>query len=307
MSRSNRPVTSREYKLPLNPDRFVDRVGGATRFRDLLQFILEKEFGASCEPQDEEKRRTTWYLDTPGMDLERNGYILRVRDEQGESPRFKIMLKYRHGDRYLSARQQIKGGDKFDVKKKDKKFEEDIIPPFVSKFSRSVAIRSDKEPAPATLAEAAEYYPILEELAKKRVPLQTPILRANNFTAHEVMRYIGRFMLNGAVVPPLPIAAADDPHALGASGSDDRDPTLKACLNFWYLLPENPHDLPLVAEFSFSYDALDPGADEGPAAVEEFAADQVEGAETLYTALQEQAGWLLARSTTKTDFALRAM
>ena len=83
-----------------------------------------------------------------------------------------------------------------------------------------------------------------------------------------------------------------------------RDPTLKACLNFWYLLPENPHDLPLVAEFSFSYDALDPGADEG---MEEFDPEQVEGAETLYSALQEQAGWFLARSTTKTDFALRAM
>ena len=43
MSSSNRPVTSREYKLPLNPDRFQDRVDGATRFRDLLTFILQKE------------------------------------------------------------------------------------------------------------------------------------------------------------------------------------------------------------------------------------------------------------------------
>ena len=129
------------------------------------------------------------------------------------------MLKYRHGDRYLSARQQIKGGERFDVKKKDKKFEEDIIPPFVSKFSRSVAIRDDKEPAPKTLAEAAEYFPILKELAKKGVLLQTPIVRANNFTAHEVMRYIGRFMLNGKEVPPVPIAAPA-PTALGASASE---------------------------------------------------------------------------------------
>ena len=232
------------------------------------------------------------------------GYILRVRDEQGESPRFKIMLKYRHADRYLSARQQIKGGEKFDVKKKDKKFEEDIIPPFTSKFSRSVAIRVDKEPAPGTLAEAAEYFPILKDLTKKGVLPDTPVVRANNFTAHEVMRYVGRFMLNGKEVPPLSVAVPDDPTALGAAGPSDRDPTLKACLNFWYLLPENPHDLPLVAEFSFSYDALDPGAEEG---MEEFPPEQVEGAERLYSALQEQAGWLLARSTTKTDFALRAM
>jgi hypothetical protein len=40
---ANRPVTSREYKLMLNTDRFQDRSRGTEVFFDLLSFLIKKE------------------------------------------------------------------------------------------------------------------------------------------------------------------------------------------------------------------------------------------------------------------------
>jgi hypothetical protein len=42
MARTNRPLTSREYKLMLNPDRFTNRGGGIAAFHDLLEFLFKR-------------------------------------------------------------------------------------------------------------------------------------------------------------------------------------------------------------------------------------------------------------------------
>jgi uncharacterized protein YjbK len=66
--------------------------------------------------------RRTWYLDTPGLDLQRHHYALRVREEEDEGKkRFKVTLKYRAPDRYLSASQDLSS-----TEKAKHKFEEDI-------------------------------------------------------------------------------------------------------------------------------------------------------------------------------------
>jgi hypothetical protein len=59
MSETNFPVTSREYKLMLNTDRFKDRAQGSKVFLELIDFLITKEGGTVIERQDKEERRRT--------------------------------------------------------------------------------------------------------------------------------------------------------------------------------------------------------------------------------------------------------
>ena len=104
--------------------------------------LVEKQGGEIHLRQDEERVRRTWYLDTPGLDFRRRQFVLRVREEEDEGKKeFKVTLKYRAPDRYISASQDLSS-----TKKGKHKFEEDILPPFTSKFSQSMAVKRKKEP-----------------------------------------------------------------------------------------------------------------------------------------------------------------
>lgn len=84
MNSSNRPITSREYKLMLNADRFKDREEGIEVFLRLIEFLIKKEGGAIKKIQnkkEDEEIRLTSYLDTPELALRQQGYSLRLRDE----------------------------------------------------------------------------------------------------------------------------------------------------------------------------------------------------------------------------------
>ena len=65
MTPTNRPITSREYKLMLNTERFRDRRGGAGLFWKLLSFLVENQGNEVISDQvdhlekDAEKTRTT--------------------------------------------------------------------------------------------------------------------------------------------------------------------------------------------------------------------------------------------------------
>jgi hypothetical protein len=52
METSYRPVTSREYKLMLNVDRFNDREKASQVFLSLLDFLVSKEGGSIEEKQN---------------------------------------------------------------------------------------------------------------------------------------------------------------------------------------------------------------------------------------------------------------
>ena len=207
MNQENQPVTSREYKLALNVDRFADRVEGAKRFWKLLAFLAPQAgFVVYCE-QDEEIRRETWYLETPGFELQRHGFNLRVRSELDEDGKagYKITLKYRNADRYISASQDVSCPK---AKKKDFKFEEDILPPFTSKFSHSVSLETNELPPLTTVSDAAQLFPGLGALG---IPPTTLLVKANDFTAHEVVRWIGQ------LVPGKTPIAPGSPHRTSSS------------------------------------------------------------------------------------------
>src|SRR5689334_8272094 len=110
---SNLPVTSREYKLMLNSDRFRDRDEGAERFFKLIDFLIRKQGGSIVDKQDKEERRHTSYLDTPHFALHQSGFFLRLREEANI---FQINLKCRDSDRYAFAAQDLSASQKGKMK-----------------------------------------------------------------------------------------------------------------------------------------------------------------------------------------------
>lgn len=263
----NRAVTSREYKLILSVDRFEDRKAGSAVFANLVRFLAQRQ-DAEVRRQKKEERRLTWYLDTPGLALRRNGYVLRVRkEEDGHN----VTLKYRHSDRYLSACRNLSPHGKT-------KFEEDILPPFRSKFALSTKIRLDEEPQVAALSDVLSLFPGLdpEEIeAKEAAPVRT----VNGFQANEVSRRLCKLLF------------------------DKKDPEVKAALSFWYL-GSGEGELPLVAEFSFDYDVDDVGLSDQ---LEQFPSHVVEGCNRLFESLQRQTAWTNPDFTTKTGYAYNAL
>ena len=265
MNVSNLPVTSREYKLMLNSDRFSDPDKGAERFLTLIDFLIRMQGGTIVEKQDEKERRHTSYLDTAQFALRQSGFSLRLREEVNG---FQINLKYRGADRYLSAAQDLSGSQKGKIK-----FEEDILPPFVSKFSHSNSVKSDTRPDIKTLKDVVALFP---GIARLGIDENTPVKTANDFRALEVVRKLCKFQF-------------------------EKTETIKASLSFWYLVDDT--DWPLVSEFSFDYDA----ADKDESKLEKYSLNVVEGAKGLFGALQNQTGWLDFSTTTKTAFALEVL
>src|SRR5215203_476866 len=272
MDISNCPVTSREYKLMLNVDRFKDREQASQEFLSLLDFLVRKEGGRVVEEQHEEERRHTSYLDTPERALHQQGFALRLREEDDDDEeKFQINLKYRASDRYISAAQDLSSPQEGNTK-----FEEDILPPFISKFSHSTSIETDEDPELGTMNKVMDLFPGLRKLD---IDENTPVETVNDFKVLEVARKLCKLEFG-------------------------EEPIIKASLSFWYLTEEED-EWPLVGEFSFDYDIPDSGADEDK--LETYPLQVVEGANRLFNALQKQEGWLSFSTTTKTAFAFEGL
>lgn len=265
MKTSNHPVTSREYKVMLNSHRFKDKDRGAEEFLELIAFLITKEGGTVIERQKSEDHRQTSYLDTPQFALRQNGFSLRLREEEDG---FQVNLKYRDADRYVSASKDLSASSEGKIK-----FEEDILPPFISKFSHSNSIKSAEKPQLDVMSRVTSLFPGLKELG---IDENSPVTTANNFKALEVTRKLCKFQFG-------------------------KTETLKASLSFWYL--RNETDWPLVAEFSFDYEATKKVEGE----LESYSADVVEGASGFFRSVLNQAGWLDLTTTTKTAFALEVL
>ena len=249
----------------LNSHRFKDRDQGADEFLELIVFLITKEGGRVIERQNKIERRQTSYLDTPQFTLRQNGCSLRLREEANG---FQLNLKYREADRYVSAGRDVSASSEGKIK-----FEEDIIPPFTSKFSHSNSIESAERPQLEAMKEVTSLFPGLKELD---IDENTRVTTANNFKALEVTRKLCKFQFEKMEI-------------------------LKASLSFWYLLNET--HWPLVAEFSFDYDATKKVEGE----LESYSPSVVNGASGFFRSVLNQAGWLDLTTTTKTAFALEVL
>jgi len=277
----NHPVTSREYKLMLNVERFKEREQGIKVFMSLIEFLIAKENGKIVKMQNNKEKdgkRITSFLDTKELALHQNGYSLRLRDEAKAEDRFQINLKYRSPDRYLAAAQDLSCTHE----KCDLKFEEDITPPFVSKFSHSISIKTPKALDISTMEKLTVLFPGLKQLS---IDKKTAIATAKKFHAYEIVRKLCQFQFGDDSLP------------------------IKACLSFWYLT-EKMEDWPLIGEFSFDYDMPEKKVNGNEIKQEElelYPSPTVEGANRFFSALQNQAGWINFSATTKTAFALEAL
>lgn len=276
MSVENRPITSREYKLMLKPELFLDRARAVNTFRHLAATLVKREKGTfKDQGKEPPKKRRTWYVDTEGGDLNQNNLVLRVRKE---GKRFRVTLKYRIGDRYLSAMSQVRANKKKAIDhKKECKFEEDITPAYVSKFSRSCSLGLRKEPSLATLHDAKLLFPDLGRMLK-HLSGATPLKIVNQFKAREYCHYLLTATFGGKQGKAFPV---------------------KMCMSFWYF-KQKQQGFPLAAEFSYDF-----GHDKPLKAniLETFPEPVLKACNGIFKSMLNMDAWIKRDGTTKTALA----
>jgi len=148
-------IDSREYKLMLNPAKFVGAPKPIiARFWDrLLKNVIAEELDLRNNGKPRHKKefapgseRQVVFLDTDACSLNANGYLLRERTRMKDGRR-ELTVKFRTPDIFLAAQSWIAaaGGDV--------EFEEDIAPLIRRTFTRSgkVAVGFAKPPAMRSL------------------------------------------------------------------------------------------------------------------------------------------------------------
>jgi len=267
---SNVAVTSREYKLMLNIDRFEHRKQGTKAFWKLVEFLVKKQ-GGEIKNKIREKQRQTWYLDTAKLDFYQQGFILRIREQELPEDHYQLTLKFRDTDRYIAANQNISTPQEGKIK-----FEEDILPPFLSKFSHSVALKTETLPELDKIGKLVDLFPGLKSLNMNE---STVLKTVNDFKAYEVATKMGKIYFG------------------------DKTIATTAVLSFWYFLGEKD-EFPVVVEFSFDYDALPSAKTDS---LEQFPIGVVEQANRFFKTLQKQTDWVSRQATTKTAYAYEAL
>jgi hypothetical protein len=235
-----------------------------------LQFQIGNQNGEFEEEKDiEEKKRLTSYLDTNKFDLNAKKFLFRIREEK-ETNEYNVTLKCRHPDRYVSALYDLSSP----MKNTKAKFEEDIISPFVSKFSISSEFQDKQNPKIKSVGELQSLFPGLNEL--NDIPSTEGLTKVNDFEAIEVSCKIGKIIF-------------------------ENKKDINAYLNLWYVSSEE--NTPVIIEFTFNYSAKDPDKKSNGMLLEEFPRSLVREGDKLYMSLQEHRIVDLDVAKTKTEYA----
>lgn len=217
---ANSDVSSREYKVMLDHRLFKERNQAAAHFwrelkcsgRRVKKLAFDGEF-------DVTKKREIVLLDTLDRSIRHNGYIPRKRyNLEGEGTEY--TLKCRSPDRYVARGANVEAENNGEAK-----FEEDIGPPFVSRYSFSCTVKGPKK-APKNLKQAATIFPVLRNLTHdgENCPIEANLEPPNSVKMFERV-------LTG------PILNFAGEHA-------------EVALILW---SDGPDGRPLIAEFSFRY------------------------------------------------------
>ena len=250
MAQSNRPIDSREFKLMLKTTEFIDRIAGIKNVSNILQSQIENQNGEFKE-DIEDSERQTWYLDTSRYDLNAKKFLFRIRGEK-KANLFNVTLKCRHPDRYASAQHNLSSP----IKHIKIKFEEDILSPFVSKFSLSGEFQEEQKPKIDTIKDLETVFPGIKSLD---IPSTELLRKVNNFEAMEVAYKIGKVTFK-------------------------HEKDVKTYLNFWYL--SNEKKTPVIVEFTFNYSAKETNNSHGMV-LEEFPRSLIKECDELYMSLQK--------------------
>jgi len=128
---------SREYKIPLRVNTPLDELG------DDINFIIPIKW------PNKFKTREVLFLDTPEYDLRKRGYLYRIRDSR------RAYLKFRSPDMCEVLTNRMIG----DKEVARIKLEEDILPPFRSRFSISARIKCKGDAPPEKVGHIEALFP----------------------------------------------------------------------------------------------------------------------------------------------------
>lgn len=260
-------VQSREYKLLIDHEKFRAAKSAVRTLADELDSTFEPLHWAVMKGKfDEAIRRRIIFHDTPDHTLRRQGYVLRERLDEGL---VELTLKCRSEDRYLAAGADVAAGSGLDARKK---LEEDIAPPFRVRYSHSATVSlSEKSVSPASLGDAADFFPGLRALIIDGMPCNpaTPLTPVNDLRLVESVWTGARIEL-----------MLDGKRTKG---------TLAIIL--WQRINS---DHPAVAELSFRIEVSN----------EKFNHDLAAQSRNVYAMLQ-RSDWALPQGMTKTEFVYR--
>lgn len=160
-------LESREYKLILRSNNFVDNEKGTVQIVDKLKDHFDKQKGKFKVNESKAEKKKVWYLDTARHELNKKyNFLLRIREKYDKSNNVKgydITFKNRDSDRSKASSFDLSGfKDTMNFKFKESKFEEDIVIPFESKFSVSTKFESKEYPNFDTYKNIENLFPHLD-------------------------------------------------------------------------------------------------------------------------------------------------
>lgn len=262
-SHANPDITSREYKLLLDPGKFTYSSESSTvsSYYSAAQSQIQTAINRSVSGAlAYDRTRLIRFYDSPGSCLlNSKGYIFRERVENGSS---EVTLKYRGYDRYIADFENLSGSQPSAVTKLEEDVTSKTGQPFVVAISHATT-----EPNTRTLNDFQDvnvHFPGFA--ASYAIPNSTPLTLVSNFTATE-RQYSG---------PVIDLGEFD----------------AELVLTLWYHGTPTSSSKPVVAEVSFKY--ADPAAD--------YTKPVVNRAATAFAALNGMSSWVSTTAQTKTQY-----
>ena len=260
---------SRELKILIDPNSFVDREAGFREFWELVKEVAE-EHGIKTQTAYQAfkpKRQQVIFLDTDDFSVRKTGYILRKRVKYKKKnkklgKKMEFALKFRSDDVVKSAESNTYSTD-YGAKlgfEEDMGYSAESEDNFKRKYSKRSKIKTRDNPG-TTIKDFAEIFPILGEIG---IPVETVLKPVNGTLIDEWKVSPGHFDFGEGL-----IAESD--------------------ITIWYDEDGNP----LVGEFSFDHKIKDFDNQVQPATHKMF---------TFFMALRERLGDRVSKETTKTGF-----
>ena len=265
-----RKVTSREYKIMLNKERFIGSedvlLDRAKQFWGLFKDAIEDRVRDTDKSLNKiKKRRTIRFYDTEDRRLRANSYAFRERIDLSSGQR-EVTLKFRHPDRYVA---QDRNMDATDRDEGETKFEEDIKPPFEKLYSFSTKQEIEDGKELNKLNDPGRLFPDF----KKRLP---------GYRGGERIVPVGGF-----TVTELVVTGADFEIRKKKPNRD-----AECALIVWYNANGKANE-PAVVEFSFRYGDKE----------EEYDGEAAQRAFAVFGRLQNLSeDWIDSEGPTKTAF-----
>lgn len=261
---ANPDITSREYKLMLNPNNFTSSTEASnvnSYFQAAIPVIEQRISRDVSGSMSLDKTRQVRFYDAPNSCLlNQRGYIFRERVENGNS---EVTLKYRGYDRYIADFEDVSGSSSQAETKLEADISSKTNQPFAVLYSHSTT-----EPNTRTLNDFQDVNTHFPAFASNYgISNNQALAIVGNFTAYERV-------YSGGVID------------LGQFDAEMN-------VTLWYNGTPSASSHPVVAEVSFKY--ADSSAD--------YSKSVVNRAANSFAALKELSTWNSPSSLTKTQYA----